>query len=631
MSFALSRHRPLVVAAAALFAFSAMTPPASAFELFGIHLWGTKDKSVDVIDPVKYDAELNLTSSDSDLKEKLEESSLLVQDKDTPVSGDLGLIVKARDDRDRLVAALYENARYGGVVTITINGRDIDQIGPTETFNRASPPKVDISVDPGPVFKIGNVTFEGDARRLDPVNYELVPGGDASSLVILKAAEKVVDDLKAEGRPLARLTKRAVVADHDTDLVDVTIGAESGPVAPLGPVSVNGQKSVDPDFIRRYSRLNEGKPYSPEELRAASDRLRKLAVFSSVTVKEGDKLNGAGEIPVKIDVSEGKHRYFGFGADYSTIDGFGLKGYWGHRNLFGQAEALKIEGAVSGIGETTDYKKLDYSAGITFTKPGAFVPQATFTAGLVAKTEHTDSYDTAKVSGTTAIAYELSDKDTVTGGLELSYEDTDDAYGNNQYLTFATPFDYVRDARDNALNPTEGYRLTASAEPGYEFLSAAPYLSLEGSISGYKAFGADDNVVFAAKLSAGSLLTSSLQNIPATKRFYAGGGGSVRGYAYQEISPYNADGDALGGRSYAIGSFEARIRVTDTIGVVPFLDVGTVSSELYPDFSDIRAGAGIGLRYATPFGPIRLDFAMPLNPYPDGTKYGIYAGIGQTF
>ncbi len=79
------------------------------------------------------------------------------------------------------------------------------------------------------------------------------------------------------------------------------------------------------------------------------------------------------------------------------------------------------------------------------------------------------------------------------------------------------------------------------------------------------------------------------------------------------------------------GSLEARIAVTDTIGIVPFLDVGTVSADTTPDFSDIRMGAGIGLRYATPFGPIRLDFAVPLDRYPGGSSYGIYAGIGQSF
>jgi translocation and assembly module TamA len=122
-----------------------------------------------------------------------------------------------------------------------------------------------------------------------------------------------------------------------------------------------------------------------------------------------------------------------------------------------------------------------------------------------------------------------------------------------------------------------------------------------------------------------------LADIPANRRFYLGGGGSVRGYSYQEISPRNSNNDETGGRSYVNTSVEARIAITDTIGIVPFIDAGTVSASTTPDFSDIRAGAGIGLRYQTPFGPIRLDVAMPLNKYPGGTSYGIYAGIGQSF
>ena len=105
----------------------------------------------------------------------------------------------------------------------------------------------------------------------------------------------------------------------------------------------------------------------------------------------------------------------------------------------------------------------------------------------------------------------------------------------------------------------------------------------------------------------------------------------MRGYGYQEISPRDGRNKLLGGRSYVAATAEARIGVTETIGVVPFIDAGAVSKEMYPDFSDIRAGAGIGLRYATPFGPLRLDFAVPLNQYENGTKYGIYAGIGQAF
>jgi len=194
------------------------------------------------------------------------------------------------------------------------------------------------------------------------------------------------------------------------------------------------------------------------------------------------------------------------------------------------------------------------------------------------------------------------------------------------------PLEYVRDTRDNKLDPTEGYKATIDAQPSYEALNGTIFTSLEGSISGYQGFGADDNVIVAGKLAAGSLFgADNISDIPTTRRFFAGGGGSVRGYAYQEITAYNALNQALGGSSYATASLEARVKITKTIGLVPFLDAGSVTDSTVPDFSDVRIGAGIGLRYATPFGPIRVDFAVPLNKYKDGTAYGIYAGIGQSF
>ncbi|MGG6894138.1 autotransporter assembly complex protein TamA [Rhizobium sp. BR 315] len=606
---------------------------AFAFKLFGIKLWGEDEATDQVSDPVRYAVDFKADNLDKDLKEALERSSMLVSDKDKPVSGDLGVVVKARDDRDRLIAALYEKARYGGVVTITVNGTPLDALPPTPTFGRSKPVAVAISVEPGPLFKLGRVTLLGDASRLDPTRYGLAHGGDAGSLNILKAADKMVADFKNEGHPLAKLDKRDVVADHATNTVDVSLKVESGPVAPFGNVGVTGQKSVDPDFIKRYARINEGKPYSPDELKKASDRLRKLGVFSSVTIREADKLAPDGSIPTTIEVSEGKQRFLGVGAQYSTIDGFGLQGYWGHRNLTGRADTLRIEGSVSRIGETTDVGQLDYTAGITYVRPATFYPSATFTAGLKMQSLHPDAYDANTVTASAGLAYEINDQDTVSGGGEVSYEaDTTDAFGKQKYLTVAIPLEYVRDTRDNKLDPTEGFRASISAKPSYESMGGTVFSSFEGSITGYKGIGANNNVVFAGKLAAGSLLgANSIQDIPATRRFYAGGGGSVRGYGYQEITPYNSKGDALGGRSYVTASLEARVKITDTIGVVPFIDVGSVTDGALPDASDLRMGAGVGLRYATPFGPIRLDVAVPLNKYNNGTAYGIYAGIGQAF
>ncbi|MEK1927313.1 MAG: autotransporter assembly complex family protein [Rhizobium giardinii] len=604
---------------------------AHALKIFGMRFFESDEEKVEVIDPVNYNLTLTEGSGDEDLKEALENSSRLFQDKDKPVSGDLGLVIKARDDRDRLLAALYEHARYGGTVDVKVNGQDIDTLPPDPVFPDGAPVPVEITVTPGPVFTLGSVVLKGDALGRRPEEY-LKPGARADSTLIIKAGEKVVEDLKEEGRPLARLTERSAIADHKTNTVDVVIAAEGGPVAPVGAVTVTGTKTVDPAFVASYSRLNGGKPYSPENLRKASERLRQLGVFSSITIKEANELAPDGTIPMTIEVSEGKHRYFGAGAQYSTTDGFGIQGYWGHRNLFGRAESLRVEGSVNRIGETTDVGSLDYSAGLLFAKPGAFGPASTFNASLKAQLLDPDAYSATIFTGAAGATFELSDTDTISGGAELSWADIDDAFGSNEYLTAAIPIEYVRDTRDDKLNPTAGYRASINAKPSYEINGQAFFSSFEGSASTYLGLGEENRFVLAGKLGAGILAGGDgLASIPANRRFYLGGGGTVRGYSYQEISPRNADDEILGGRSYVNASVEARINITEKIGIVPFVDAGTVSAKTAPDFSDIRAGAGIGLRYATPFGPIRLDFAVPLNAYPDGTKYGIYAGIGQSF
>ena len=618
--------------AACLLLSPALAKNAYAFKIFGITLFGSDEETAQVIDPVRYDATLETGDADKDLKERLETAASLVNDEKQPVSGDLGVVIKAREDRERLVAVLYEEARYGGTVQITVAGTDIDQLPPNPTFDHGAPVPVAVRIEPGPVFHIGSVRFDRDAAGRNPADYGLVPGGPAGSRVILKAGEQLVVDLKKEGRPLAKPIERQVTADHRTNTVDVVLGAVGGPVAPFGTVTVKGARDVDPAFISRYSRLDKRGRYSPEQLKKASDRLRELGVFASVSIHEPDVLAPDGSLPLMIEVSEGKFRYFGFGAEYSSLDGAGLSGYWGHRNLFGEAESLRVEGAVSGIGATTDVTTFDYSAAIIFTKPGAFVPEATFESRLEAKSENPDAYEAQSLAYSAGLTYELNDTDKVKGGGEVAYIRTDDAFGRNDYVTLSIPVSFERDTRDNKLDPTEGYFATLSAKPSYEAIRGNVFSSFEGSISGYYGLGEKDRIVLAGRLAGGTLAgADELESIPATRRFYEGGGGSVRGYDFREISPYNADNEALGGRSYVVASFEARVKVSEKIGIVPFLDIGTVSTEIAPDFSDIRAGAGIGLRYATPFGPLRLDVALPLRRYDGGSQYGIYAGIGQAF
>jgi translocation and assembly module TamA len=605
--------------------------PASAFEIFGWKFFEGDESIAAVSDPVRYTLTFS-GGTDKDLTGTLEDASALVQEKADPVNGDLGLVIKARDDRERLLAALYENARYGAVVNITVAGTPIDELPPVPEFPRDKPIPVTVDVQPGPIFTVGTVSLTGDATKFNPADYGLEIGAQAKSTLVISAAGKIVEDLEAEGRPLAHLTERGLTADHKNNTVDIRIGAEGGPVADVGDVTVSGTKTVDPEFVEKWSRLDQHKRYSPEEVKDANERLRKLGVFSSINIVKADRLDQNGQIPLGIQVSDGKQRYFGLGAQFSSLDGFGLQGYWGHRNLFGGAESLKITGSVSRLGEQMDYRELDYLASVEFSKPGIFDAYSTLNVSVIAQQVNPETYRSTSFTKLANIGYELNKQDTVTGGFDLTWNETEDFRGTAQFLTFSLPVAWTRDASDNKLDPKEGHRLRLTGIPSYEIFRGNFFQTIDGQVSGYTSFGEDDRVTLAGKLAIGTLLMApSLEDVPATRRFYLGGGGTVRGYAYQEITPRNQDGDPLGGRSYMLASFETRVKITDTVGVVPFIDVGTVSSQTYPDFSDIRAGAGLGIRYATPFGPLRLDVAMPLDRYDDGSTFGIYAGIGQSF
>ncbi|WP_174802081.1 autotransporter assembly complex protein TamA [Martelella limonii] len=624
-------HLQLAIAAA----FFAVSEDANAFSLFGIHLWGQREVDTSSIqDPVRYVVKFNVNGGDSSLDGFLRNRSALLGDENIPVEGDLGVLVKARDDLQILVGSLYEKAYYGGVVNIDVNGQSIENIIGLPDFGREDPVPVTVTINAGPMFTFANIKLEGAPASFDPRRIELQTGKPAYSTTILTAARTIAAELKDQGHPFATITRREVIANHANSTVDVEITAADGPVADLGNITVSGSEAVKHEFIERYSRLRPGQQYSPEQLTAAANRLRALKTFDAVTITTGDELDANGQLPTTITVRDGKFRYFGFGANVSSIDGLGLQGYWGHRNLFGEAEGLRLDAGVSRIGASDGYdlNSLDVSGGITFTKPGLIAPSGMFTASIITATENPDPYNAKSVTGSLGYTFEQSEHNTVSLGIALDYSNIQDAFGTEDYLNLSLPLGFDRDTRNDPLNATKGVYILTNAEPSYDFLNSESFAAFEAVGSTYLTFGEEERFTLAGRIGAGTIVGGSdLQDIPATDRFYAGGGGSVRGYAYKSISPRLANGEETGGRSYVGATVEARIGVTKNIQVVPFIDAADVSVDYFPDFSDIRAGAGIGVRYLTGFGPIRLDVAVPLDRYPGGDNYGIYAGIGQTF
>ncbi|MBL8575792.1 MAG: outer membrane protein assembly factor [Mesorhizobium sp.] len=629
------RRRALLFSLLAGTAVMTHAPTASAFELFGIRLFGSaNDEDADIVDPLAYTVTLTVEGDDERLRRTLERASALVQDAKRPVSGSLGLLAKARSDWEQLVAALFAEARYDGVVNVMIAGQPLESIEPDAEFG-AGPVPVTITIDPGQVYTLGDIELRGDASNLTGAEFGLLSGGNAASRAVLRAEADVVRRLKDEGRPLATVTGREIVADHDTVTLDVDLDVSAGPIAAYGPTTVTGTESMNPDFVAYVTGLRQGQTYSPREIEDARNRLLALGVFSSVTIREGEALDANGQLPIEVQVSERKLRYYGFGATVSNTDGLGIEGYWGHRNLFGNAETLRVQGSIGQIGEEDiqDFDQLNYNASILFEKPGVIGPDSKFYSRFSTVYEHPDAYDRFAVQGAAGLAYQFTRTQSASAELSVEYEDVEDYFNpdGERHLLVSLPTQYVFDNRDNKLDPKRGFRALAFAAPAHDFLTGATFVKVRGELSAYQAVDDAQRFVLAGRVATGSIMGAEIQEVPADKRFYAGGGGSVRGYNYQGIGPKDPEGNPIGGLSYMELSGELRIQVTETIGIVPFLDAGTVSEGEFLESARFQMGAGVGLRYLTPFGPLRIDAAVPLNRDPGDPSFAIYAGVGQAF
>lgn len=619
-------------------ALSLAISPATAFELFGIHLWGEKkeEPAERVIDPVSYAPTLTVETDSEELKKRVESASVLLSQKEKPPSGTAGLIGRARNDRERLVASLYQTGRYGGLVEIRLNGRPLDDVRPDETLYQAggTPVNVAITVTPGPVFSFGQITLsEVDPKGpdLQPKDYDLVPGQVAETTKILTAEEKVASDIRAEGYPFARVSKRTVTANHADDLLNVQIVVDRGVKAFFGSVQVEGNEQVKTDLIVRVADIPVGGVYSPEILSDAEARLRALDVFDRARVTISKEVGPGGVVPVLISVSEKKRRFIGANVSVSSIDGLTGSTYWGHRNLFGGAERLRLEltGAGVGRGATDD---VDYGARASFIKPAVFDAYTDFTLDVAYQVESPENFDSEAATVRAGFVRRFSKKLTGNIGLEYEHSRVEDDLGTNRYDLFGLPAGLSWDSRDDKLDPSSGFTGNLSIEPIYDFRNSNSFVITTADATAYWALDEKKRFIFAGRVGVGSIPGASLSDIPANRRFLLGGGGSVRGFRYRNIGVDLGNDSIVAGRSMLELSAEARIRITESIGIVPFVDAGAAYDSPYPDFSEeLRVGAGLGLRYYTAIGPIRLDAAVPINPGENDPQFAIYLGLGQAF
>ncbi|MCL3881410.1 autotransporter assembly complex family protein [Marivita sp. GX14005] len=573
------------------------------------------------------DLDLDISGGGDELRSELKDAMSLVelldQDNPTPQS----LLAAAQADYSRIVTALYTVGRFGPVVSIKVDGREAAQMSPFEAPARIE--KIHVVVDPGPRFRFGRAEI-GPLAQGTEIPDTFRAGARAGTAPIRNAVDAGITGWREIGHAKAELESQQITALHPERKLNVRLTLEPGARLRFGDIVVTGNDAVRRTRIREIAGIPQGTVFDPDEIREAERRLRETGVFSSVAISEADRPDPDGTLDLALQVAEQKPRRFGFGAELSTQEGGKLSAFWLHRNLFGGAERLRVEGEVGGIGQ--DDEDLDYSLDVTYGRPATFTPDTDFylTAGIERLNEPGFTSNQASIGA--GLSHRFSDRLKGTFGLGYRYSETEDAFGDREFSLFTATLSATYDTRDNVLNPTEGFYLSATGTPFLGLDDTESGFRLTSDARAYLGLGEEDRFVLAGRAQIGTIWGPSLSETVPDYLFYSGGGGTVRGQPYQSLGVDLPSGDFTGGQSFAAVSAELRARVGEKIGLVGFYDAGMVTEDSsFSGDSDWHAGAGVGLRYDTGIGPIRVDVATPATGDDAGQAVELYIGIGQAF
>ena len=528
---------------------------------------------------------------------------------------------RAREDAELLTTLLRAEGYYDARVATRVEG--------------GAQPLVVLEATPGALYRFSGVTLAGVEQAGDKATalrgeFGLTEGAPVNADAVVAGTAALRETLGREGFPFARVGEPEIVVDRAAGTATLALDVSPGGERRFGRITANPNNRVfGADHIAEIARFRPGDPY---DATALADLRRALIQTSLVSTLEVTPVPGADAdtVDVAVRLEPAPPRTIAGELGYGTGEGARAELSWTHRNLFPPEGALTVRGVLgtreqlgSVVFRRANFRGRDRV--LTLQASAAHLERDAFEA------------DTVALAGTLERQTNIFFQKTWTWslGAELLASDERDverATGEARRRTFligALPTSLSYDGSDDLLNPTRGFRLGGRL---------SPELSLQGSAFGYTRAQVDAStyrpvggVVLAVRTRIGAILGAPREQIAPSRRYYAGGGASVRGYGYQDIGPRDVNGDPIGGRSLAEFSIEARVPVFGQFGVVPFLDAGNIYTKPLPDFSGLRYGAGLGVRYYSNFGPIRVDVGTPINPQQGVSRVAVYVSLGQAF
>ncbi len=549
------------------------------------------------------------------IRKELIAQSMTIKLENSPPATIAQLRRRANRDITSMTAVLQSHGYYDGEIVYSIN------------TNR-SPAYVEFNpkLNKRYLFRNLNVKYPNQPNSNSvPVTTKITLKNGSPALASAVALEeaRLLKSVKESGYPFANITDSIINIDKDQKMVDVLFVINLGKIATFGSNLVSGEESVKSSYIYRRVPWKKGDLYNLQDVADLEQDLLVSGLFNIAKVYHGTQINPDGSLPMKIDVMERKHRTVRVGANYRSDTGAGGILSWEHRNLFHGAESLGLTLAASEIESLQNIK---------FKRPDFLTPHLALLVGVEAMQEDPDAYSSKSYEASTTLEYELTRYFTASMGLAYKRSFVEQFESDEDYNLIGLPISLERDTRDNQLDTREGWRAILIAEPFNDLKRDSGFVRYITEDRGYLSLSQNKSVILAGRVLIGSISGAAQDQVPADERFYAGGGGSVRGYEYQTVGSVTTNGIPVGGLSVFEVSAEARIKSGGQLGYVLFVDGGMAfNNRLHDADESLLWGAGFGLRYNIGFAPLRVDLAFPLNKRGFDDDFQFYISIGQAF
>lgn len=499
---------------------------------------------------------------------------------------------------------------------------------------------VTFAVTAGPQYRLDAVSLTGvdkaegeDPKRLRE-SFGLQSGDIINSDAIVEAKARLDTDMAESGYAFAESSQPELTIDHAEREGDLDIIVTPGGKYVFGSILLENTELFGPEHAALIARFDEGDLYQLSEVEDFRRALIATGLVSTVTLEPVVSEEKPGVVDLATNITPAPLRTISGAVGYGTGEGLRSEVSWEHRNMFPPEGLIRLTGVMA---------TQEQSGSITYRRNN-FQRRDNVLNGQVALSNVDNAAFEARtfsVSGSIERQSNLifQKKWNWSAGVELLASQERDIDGDNQttsretFFIGALPANLAYDGSDNLLDPTTGFRLSARISPEVS-LQSGSFFYARGQIDGSAYFPVSEKIVLAGRARFGSIVGAGSNRIAPSRRLYSGGGGSVRGFGFQRIGPRDVNNDPSGGRSLVEFSLEARVRLDlfgGNFGVVPFIDAGNVYTESLPDFSGLRYGTGLGVRYYSDFGPIRVDVGTPINPQPGDSRVAVYVSLGQAF